>query len=156
MADRITPRPPPELRARVQVVTGRDDAAPVTSERFIQGVSEDDLIAGRPDWARVGVELVTSVAPYEEAKIRILNASHSCIAWADPVAALCTDAGLWGDVAGDAADRRRAACQPAHHTPRRREGARADVGTVALCRGPGSAMRSRAMSMPISIPLAAT
>ncbi|VTP71575.1 D-mannonate oxidoreductase [Leclercia adecarboxylata] len=28
------------------------------------------------------MELVASVIPYEEAKIRILNASHSCIAWA--------------------------------------------------------------------------
>jgi D-arabinitol 4-dehydrogenase len=26
--------------------------------------------------------MVESVIPYEEAKIRILNASHSCIAWA--------------------------------------------------------------------------
>lgn len=43
---------------------------------------EDDFIAGRPAWEKVGVELVASVQPYEEAKIRILNASHSCIAWA--------------------------------------------------------------------------
>jgi D-arabinitol 4-dehydrogenase len=28
------------------------------------------------------VELVESVLPWEEAKIRILNATHSCIAWA--------------------------------------------------------------------------
>lgn len=82
MVDRITPRPPAELRARVKAATGRDDAAPVTGESFIQWVIEDDFIAGRPDWGRVGVELVPSVAPYEEAKIRILNATHSCIAWA--------------------------------------------------------------------------
>jgi D-arabinitol 4-dehydrogenase len=82
MVDRITPRPPPELRARVLAATGRDDAAAVTGESFIQWVIEDDFVAGRPDWGRVGVELVDSVAPYEEAKIRILNASHSCIAWA--------------------------------------------------------------------------
>lgn len=36
----------------------------------------------RPDLEAVGVEMVESVIPYEEAKIRILNASHSCIAWA--------------------------------------------------------------------------
>jgi D-arabinitol 4-dehydrogenase len=30
----------------------------------------------------VGVQLVDSVQPYEEAKIRLLNATHSCIAWA--------------------------------------------------------------------------
>ncbi len=82
MVDRITPRPPPELRARVRNATGWDDAAPVTGESFIQWVVEDDFIAGRPDWARVGVQLVDSVVPYEEAKIRLLNATHSCIAWA--------------------------------------------------------------------------
>jgi D-arabinitol 4-dehydrogenase len=82
MVDRITPRPPPELRARVKAATGRDDAAPITGESFIQWVIEDNFAAGRPDWGRVGVELVESVQPYEEAKIRILNATHSCIAWA--------------------------------------------------------------------------
>lgn len=86
MVDRITPRPPADLRGRVRHATGWDDAAPVTAESFIQWVIEDDFIAGRPAWERVGVELVQSVQPYEEAKIRILNASHSCIAWA---ATLC-------------------------------------------------------------------
>ncbi|MBX3609393.1 MAG: mannitol dehydrogenase family protein [Hydrogenophaga sp.] len=88
MVDRITPRPPPELRERVRQATGRDDAAPVTAEHFIQWVIEDDFIAGRPDWATVGVQMVASVAPYEEAKIRILNASHSCIAWAGTLVGL--------------------------------------------------------------------
>jgi len=82
MVDRITPRPPPELSARVKAATGRDDAAAITGESFIQWVIEDNFAAGRPDWGRVGVELVESVQPYEEAKIRILNATHSCIAWA--------------------------------------------------------------------------
>ncbi len=88
MVDRITPRPPPELRARAQAATGRDDAAAITGESFIQWVIEDDFAAGRPDWARVGVELVDSVQPYEEAKIRILNATHSCIAWAGTLVGL--------------------------------------------------------------------
>jgi len=34
----------------------------------------------------VGVELVEDVLPYEEAKIRLLNATHSCIAWAGTLA----------------------------------------------------------------------
>ena len=88
MVDRITPRPPPELRARVQAATGRDDAAAITGESFIQWVIEDNFAAGRPDWGRVGVELVASVQPYEEAKIRILNATHSCIAWAGTLVGL--------------------------------------------------------------------
>ncbi|KQP35649.1 D-arabinitol 4-dehydrogenase [Pseudorhodoferax sp. Leaf274] len=88
MVDRITPRPPPELRERVRQATGIDDAAPITGESFIQWVIEDDFAAGRPAWEHVGVELVRSVQPYEEAKIRILNASHSCIAWAGTLAGL--------------------------------------------------------------------
>ena len=52
------------------------------AEPFIQWVIEDNFIAGRPALEDAGVELVDSVQPYEEAKIRILNASHSCIAWA--------------------------------------------------------------------------
>jgi len=52
------------------------------SESFIQWVIENDFCNGRPAWEAVGVEMVESVNPYEEAKIRILNASHSAIAWA--------------------------------------------------------------------------
>jgi D-arabinitol 4-dehydrogenase len=82
MVDRITPRPGPDVAERVRRATGWDDAAPVMSESFIQWVIEDDFCNGRPAWERVGVEMVESVNPYEEAKIRILNASHSGIAWA--------------------------------------------------------------------------
>jgi D-arabinitol 4-dehydrogenase len=82
MVDRITPRPTPDVAERVQAATGWADAAPVMGESFIQWVIEDHFCAGRPAWEKVGVEMVSSVAPYEEAKIRILNASHSCIAWA--------------------------------------------------------------------------
>ncbi len=88
MVDRITPRPTADLRERVRAATGRDDAAPVMGESFIQWVIEDQFIAGRPAWESVGVEMVESVAPYEEAKIRILNASHSCIAWAGSLVGL--------------------------------------------------------------------
>lgn len=82
MVDRITPRPPPDTAMRVKNATGWDDAVPVMSESFIQWVIEDDFCNGRPAWERVGVEMVESVNPYEEAKIRILNASHTCVAWA--------------------------------------------------------------------------
>jgi D-arabinitol 4-dehydrogenase len=81
MVDRITPRPSAEVAVRVREATGFDDACPVMAESFIQWVIEDDFRAGRPPWELVGAELVESVLPYEEAKIRILNASHSCIAW---------------------------------------------------------------------------
>lgn len=82
MVDRITPRPAPEVRTRVKAATGIDDPAAVMGESFIQWVIEDDFIAGRPAFETVGVQMVDSVQPYEEAKIRLLNATHSCIAWA--------------------------------------------------------------------------
>jgi D-arabinitol 4-dehydrogenase len=82
MVDRITPRPTADVVERVAAATGLRDTAAVMGEDFIQWVIEDQFIAGRPDWQRVGVELVSSVDAYEEAKIRLLNATHSCIAWA--------------------------------------------------------------------------
>ncbi|MDD0838692.1 mannitol dehydrogenase family protein [Curvibacter sp. HBC61] len=82
MVDRITPRPTAEVVARVRAATGRTDPAALMGESFIQWVIEDRFVNGRPAWERVGVELVESVAAYEEAKIRLLNATHSCIAWA--------------------------------------------------------------------------
>lgn len=82
MVDRITPRPTPDVAERVQAATGQDDAAALMAESFIQWVIEDRFIAGRPAWETVGVEMVASVDAYEEAKIRLLNATHSCIAWA--------------------------------------------------------------------------
>ncbi|EPL9570824.1 D-arabinitol 4-dehydrogenase [Providencia rettgeri] len=82
MVDRITPRPTPDVAERVKQHTGWDDKAPVMGEAFIQWVIEDDFINGRPALENVDVEMVESVLPWEEAKIRILNASHSCIAWA--------------------------------------------------------------------------
>ena len=86
MVDRITPRPTPDIRERVLVATGFDDHCPVMSESFAQWVIEDHFVAGRPAWEKAGAELVDSVLPYEEAKIRVLNATHSCIAWAGALA----------------------------------------------------------------------
>lgn len=81
MVDRITPRPPVDLRQRVLEATGWIDAAPVIAEDYIQWVIEDEFCNDRPEWERVGAEIVPDVHPYEEAKIRILNACHSCVAW---------------------------------------------------------------------------
>ena len=82
MVDRITPRPTPTVAERVKAATGRDDPASLMGESFIQWVIEDNFANSRPAFERVGVEMVTDVAAYEEAKIRLLNATHSCIAWA--------------------------------------------------------------------------
>lgn len=90
MVDRITPRPTPEVVARVRAALGRDDPAAVGAESWLQWVIEDRFVAGRPALERVGVELVASVEPYEDAKLRILNGSHSGLAWAGALAGLTT------------------------------------------------------------------
>ena len=82
MVDRITPRPGPDVAERVFAATGWRDLTPVMGESFIQWVVEDSFPAGRPALEQAGAEMVMDVTPYEEAKIRILNASHILIAWA--------------------------------------------------------------------------
>jgi D-arabinitol 4-dehydrogenase len=86
MVDRITPRPTADVVQRVKAATGRDDPASLMAESFIQWVIEDSFINDRPAWEKVGVEMVDSVDAHEEAKIRLLNATHSCIAWAGTLA----------------------------------------------------------------------
>jgi D-arabinitol 4-dehydrogenase len=86
MVDRITPVATPALQERVRAATGRADLAAVGAESYIQWVLEDDFRNGRPAWENVGAQLVRAVEPYEEAKIRVLNASHSAIAWAGSLA----------------------------------------------------------------------
>ncbi|MEF3102544.1 hypothetical protein QFJ66_24895 [Raoultella terrigena] len=49
---------------------------------FIQWIIEDNFAADRPALERVGVMFVKNVEPYEEAKVRILNATHAFCAWA--------------------------------------------------------------------------
>jgi mannitol 2-dehydrogenase len=81
MVDRITPATGDFERERVQTLFGISDKAPVFCEDYIQWVLEDNFVAGRPSFERVGVEIVSDVAPYEMMKIRILNGGHAVLAY---------------------------------------------------------------------------
>lgn len=82
MVDRIVPATKPEDLARASALTGFHDAAPVIHEPFRQWVVEDDFVDGvRPDLAAVGVQLVGDVAPFELMKLRMLNGTHSSLAY---------------------------------------------------------------------------
>ena len=81
MVDRITPATRPEDVERLDKKNGTDDKAPVYCEDFIQWVVEDDFAAGRPKWEEVGVEFTDNVAPYENMKLSLLNASHSLLSY---------------------------------------------------------------------------
>lgn len=81
MVDRITPATDAAAKQKLRELTQVDDAAPVICEDFIQWVLEDDFRNGRPDWHEVGVMFTQDVSPYEEAKIRLLNATHTMLSY---------------------------------------------------------------------------
>ncbi|OHV10538.1 mannitol dehydrogenase family protein [Kushneria phosphatilytica] len=80
MVDRIVPAMD-ERAHRELAGLGVDDPAAVTCEVYSQWVIEDDFPAGRPDWAAFGVEMVADVTPFETMKLRMLNGSHSLLAY---------------------------------------------------------------------------
>lgn len=86
MVDRIVPATKPEDIDALAAETGQFDDAPVFHEPFRQWVIEDDFVPAfgtgkRPDLGAVGVQLVDDVAPYEHMKLRMLNGTHSAIAY---------------------------------------------------------------------------
>ena len=81
MVDRITPQTHDVDRAWLREETGVDDGWPVVCETFRQWVIEDRFAAGRPPWEDAGVLFTDRVHEWELYKLRMLNASHSCMAY---------------------------------------------------------------------------
>ncbi|HEU4947612.1 MAG TPA: mannitol dehydrogenase family protein [Kribbella sp.] len=81
MVDRIVPATTPEDRAEVARLLGLEDRGAVVTEPFRQWVVEDTFAAGRPAWELAGAIMTADVAPYEALKLRLLNGSHSAIAY---------------------------------------------------------------------------
>jgi fructuronate reductase len=82
MVDRIVPRTTDADRAAVAVALGGvHDAWPVVAEPFCDWALEDRFAGPRPAWERAGVNLVPDAAPYERLKLRLVNGSHSAIAY---------------------------------------------------------------------------
>jgi fructuronate reductase len=82
MVDRIVPATKPQDIARIASLTGQEDGAPVLHEPFRQWVIEDDFVGGaRPDLGAVGVMMVRDVTPFEHMKLRMLNGTHSALAY---------------------------------------------------------------------------
>jgi mannitol 2-dehydrogenase len=86
MVDRITPVTTADDIRFVAETFGLKDAWPVVTEPFMQWVIEDDFCDGRPQWERVGVQLVSDVTPYEIMKMRLLNAGHLAMAYLSALA----------------------------------------------------------------------
>ncbi|MCW2120863.1 mannitol dehydrogenase family protein [Flavobacterium sp. 7A] len=79
MVDRITPI---TNSADIQTLKKDfyiDDQWPVVCESFSQWVIEDQFIHQRPVWDKVGVQYTNNIAPFENLKLRLLNASHTIL-----------------------------------------------------------------------------
>jgi len=97
MVDRIVPATTVEDRARIGRALGLDDAWPVVTEPFLQWIVEDHFPLGRPAWEAAGVQFVADVAPFERMKLRLLNGSHSSIAYLGQLAGHATVADAMQD-----------------------------------------------------------
>ena len=80
MVDRIVPAMT-EAEFQRLAKLGIEDPNAVVCEAFSQWVVEDHFPLGRPDWEADGVEMVADVAPFETMKLRMLNGSHSLLAY---------------------------------------------------------------------------
>lgn len=106
MVDRIVPATTDDDLTRLETRLGMADKGMVKAEPFSQWVIEDDFAGPRPAFEKVGAQMVADVRPFELAKLRMLNGSHSTIAYlglfyghetvdqamADPRIALVVDA----------------------------------------------------------------
>lgn len=91
MVDRIVPATTDALIAQIADHTGEQDVAPVGHEPFSQWVIEDQFVDNnRPDFASVGAQFVQDVTAFEHMKLRMLNGTHSSLAYLGAVAGFRT------------------------------------------------------------------
>ncbi|MBO8193875.1 mannitol dehydrogenase family protein [Streptomyces oryzae] len=81
MVDRIVPATTDGDRAAVADATGVRDEVPVPAEPFTMWVLDDRFAASRPAWEAGGALFADDVEPYELLKVRLLNGTHSLIAY---------------------------------------------------------------------------
>ena len=88
MVDRITPQTADSDRAWLRDTWGIVDAWPVVAEPFRQWVIEDRFAAARPRFEDAGAVFTNDVRPWELYKLRMLNATHSCMAYLSALAGI--------------------------------------------------------------------
>lgn len=99
MVDRIVPATTPARRDQAEALLGARDEGLVVAEPFLQWVIEDRFAGPRPAWEHGGATLTSDVAPYERAKLRLLNGAHSYLAYAGSLAGHATIAEAVADPA---------------------------------------------------------
>ena len=80
MVDRIVPATAPEDVDKVSEALGARDPAAVVGEPFRQWVIEDKFAGERPPLDLAGATFVADAKPYEQIKMRVLNAAQSTLA----------------------------------------------------------------------------
>lgn len=90
MVDRIVPRTTDADREAIRTTLGLRDAWPVLGESFLDWAVEDRFAAGRPDWTLGGARFVAAAEPWEHLKLRMVNGTHSCIAYLSVMAGWTT------------------------------------------------------------------
>lgn len=81
MVDRIVPAATPDTLQHIAQQLGVYDPCAIACEPFSQWVIEDNFVNGRPAWDQAGAQFVSDVTPFEMMKLRMLNGSHSFLAW---------------------------------------------------------------------------
>ena len=82
MVDRIVPATSPEDIVKLADKSGYLDRSPVIHEPFCQWVIEDNFVnEERPDFVAAGAQMVKDVSRFEQMKLRMLNGSHSALAY---------------------------------------------------------------------------
>ncbi len=81
MIDRIVPATTEDDKKALEVAVGYTDAGVVVTEPFSQWVIEDKFCNDRPQWEKVGALIVGDVTAFEHLKLRLLNGSHSLLAY---------------------------------------------------------------------------
>ena len=92
MVDRIVPAGTARCATEAAQVFGVVDRAALFTEKFWEWAIEDDFVdpSDGPLLARAGVTVVADVSLYENAKLRMLNGSHSALACVGAVMGLST------------------------------------------------------------------
>jgi fructuronate reductase len=81
MVDRIVPATTESDRQQLEKILGYRDEGMVVCEPFSQWIIEDSFSQGRPAWENVGATIVDRVHDFETMKLRLLNGSHSALAY---------------------------------------------------------------------------
>jgi len=101
IVDRIVPATMDRDRDAAAAALGVRDEMAVVGEPYRQWVLEDAFVADRPRWELDGALVVPDVAPYQLMKLRLLNGSHSAMAYLGAAAGCTTVADVlateWGE-----------------------------------------------------------